>query len=101
MSRARRLARAAYAAALSLPEVAQAASVVTSSAGDAQCALKAITVDAAQTGGYDVEVRLFARADAPPDLTRALAQQVREAAEERGLGAYVDNVSIVVDGLGP
>ena len=83
MSRARRLARAAHAAALSLPEVARATSVV----------------DGAQAGGYVVEVRLVVRAGAPPDLGRVIAQQVRHAADERGLGPYLEQVSIVVTGV--
>jgi hypothetical protein len=84
MSRARRLARAARAAALSL---------------DARCALTAVTVDGSRSGGYVVAVHLLVHADAPPDLDRAMAQRVREAADDRGLGPYVEEVAIVVEGV--
>jgi hypothetical protein len=81
MSRARRLARAAHAAALSVCEVA----------------LTAVTVDGSEGGGYVIEVRVVERLDAPPDLGRAIAQRVREAADDRGLGPYVEDVAIVVE----
>jgi hypothetical protein len=86
MSRARRLARAARAAALSV---------------DPRCALTAVTVDAGVDDGYVVEVHLIVRGDAAPALGRAVAAQVREAADERGLGPYLDDVRIVVEGLSP
>lgn len=100
MSRARRLARAAHAAALSLPEVAHAASTLdTGSGDDARCALTAITVDAAPSGGYVVAVHLVVRPHAAPALGRAVAQQIRQAADDRGLGHCVDEVRIVVEGV--
>lgn len=99
MSRARRLARAARAAALSLPEIAHAAADVdATTAGEARCALTAVTVDAAR-GGYRVEVHLAMRAVVPAGLDRAVAQQVRQAADERGLGPYLEDVAIVVEGI--
>jgi hypothetical protein len=99
MSRARRLARAARAAALSLPEIAHAAGGLDATVtGDARCALTAVTVDAAG-GGYRVEVRLTACADMPPGLDRAIAQHVRQAADERGLGPHLEEVAIVVEGV--
>jgi hypothetical protein len=85
MSRARRLARAAHAALVSLREVA----------------LTAITVDGSESGGYVVEVRVVSRLDAPRDLGRAIAQRVREAADDRGLGPYLEDVAIVVEGVRP
>jgi hypothetical protein len=93
MSRARRLARAAHAAALSLPEVAHAASAL---GADARCA---VSVDAAPTGGYIVEVRLVVGPHAAAALGRAVAQQVRQAADDRGLGHCLDEVRIVVEGV--
>jgi hypothetical protein len=100
MSRARRLARAARAAALSLPEVAHAASALDAGrCVDARCALTAVTVDARPSGGYVVEVHLIVRPDAAPALGRAVAQQVRQAADDRGLGPYLDDVRIVVEGV--
>jgi hypothetical protein len=85
MSRARRLARAAHAAALSVREVA----------------LTAVTVDSSESGRYVVEVRVASRFDAPRDLGRAIAQRVREAADDRGLGPYLERVAIVVEGPRP
>jgi hypothetical protein len=84
MSRARRLARAAHAAVLS---------------GYAHCMPTAITVDGSEGGGYVVEVRVASHVDLPPDLGRAIAQCVRETAADRGLGTYVDEVAIVVEGV--
>jgi hypothetical protein len=100
MSRARRLARAARAAALSLPEVAHVASALDAGrCVDARCALTAVTVDAGAAGGYVVEVHLIVRPDAAPALGRAVAAQVRQAADDRGLGPYIDDVRIVVEGV--
>jgi hypothetical protein len=102
MSRARRLARAAHAAALSLREVAHAPSTPdTASCDDARCALTAVTVDAAPTGGYVVAVHLAVGPHAAPALGRAVAQQVRQAADDRGLGHCLDEVRIVVEGVRP
>jgi hypothetical protein len=97
MSRARRLARAAHAAVLSLPEVVHAASALDG--GDARFARTAVTVDAAPTGGYVVEVHLVVGPQAAPALGRAVAQQVRQAADDRGLGHCLDEVRIVVEGV--
>ncbi len=100
MSRARRLARAAHAAALSLPEVTHITSALdVGSSGDARCGLTAVTVDAVPAGGYVVEVHLVVRAHMAPALGRAVAQQVREAADERGLGPYLHEVRIVAGGV--
>jgi hypothetical protein len=100
MSRARRLARAARAAALSLPEVAHVASALDAGrCADARCALTAVTVDARPTGGYVVAMHLIVRPDVAAALGRAVAQQVRQAADERGLGPYLEDVHIVVEGV--
>ncbi len=87
MSRAMRLARAARAAALSLP--------------GARCALTAVTVSAFPAGGYLVELRFVAHTSMTPELRQAISQQVRQAADERGLGPYLESVSIVAGELRP
>jgi hypothetical protein len=84
MSRARRLARAARAATLSL---------------DADCSLTAVTVDAGHDGGYVVDVHLIVGPGAAAALARAVVQQVRQAADDRGLGPYLEDVRVVVEGL--
>src|SRR5690348_17579752 len=84
MSRARRLARAARAATLSV---------------GAHGELTAVTVDAGPAGGYVVEVHISARPDAGPVLGRAVIAQVRQAADDRGLGPYLDDVRVVVEGV--
>ena len=101
-SRARRLERAARAGALSLPEVAPEASREESTANrDARWHLKDVAVKPSGVGGYHVELRFAVQAGTATGLRHAIGQQVREAAHDRGLGPYLEMVTIVVDGMRP
>jgi hypothetical protein len=44
-------------------------------------------------------MHLIVRPDVAAALGRAVAQQVRQAADERGLGPYLEDVHIVVEGV--
>jgi hypothetical protein len=98
-TRARRLARAARAGALSLPEVVppgcDAAAALN---GDVRWQLTDVAVKASGIGGYLVELRFTAQPGTDTDLRHAIAQQVRQAADDRGLGPYLELVTIVVEG---
>lgn len=101
-SRARRLARAARAGALSLPEVAPAAwGSESTSNGDSRWQLTDVAVKASGIGGYLVELRFTVQAGTETDLRHAIGQQVRQAVDDRGLGPYLERVTIVVDGSSP
>jgi hypothetical protein len=101
-SRARRLARAARAGALSLPEVAPEARGSGSAPNDdARWLLTDVAVKASGIGGYVVELRFTARAGSDTDLRHAIGQHVRQAADDRGLGPYLELVTIVVEGSRP
>jgi hypothetical protein len=102
-TRARRLARAARAGALSLPEVTPAGwGSAPAPYGDARWQLTDVAVKASGIGGYIVELRFTtARAGTETDLRRAIGQHVRQAADDRGLGPYLELVTIVVEDSRP
>jgi len=101
-SRAQRLARAARAGALSLPEVARGPwGSGSPSNGDARWQLTDVAVKASGIGGYVVELRFTVQAGTETDLRHAIGQQVRQAVDDRGLGPYLEMVTIVVAGSRP
>lgn len=98
-SRARRLADAARTGALSLAEVAPGGrGPESTSNGDVRWHLAAVAVKASGLGGYVVELRFNVPAGADTDLRHTIGQHVRQAAEDRGLGPYLEMVTIVVEG---
>jgi hypothetical protein len=98
-SRAMRLARAARAGALSVPEVVPAARASAStSTADARWQLTDVTVKASGIGGYLVELHFSVLGGMEAGLRHAIGQQVRQAADDRGLGPYLEMVTIVVEG---
>ena len=98
-SRARRLADAARAGALSLAEVAPGGcGPESTSDGDVRWRLTDVAVKASGLGGYVVELRFAAPAGTDADLRHAIGRHVREAADDRGLGPYLELVTIVVEG---
>ena len=98
-SRASRLANAARTGALSLAEVApRGDDRGSTSNGDVRWHLADVAVKASGMGGYVVELRFTVQAGIDTDLRHAIGQHVRQAAEDRGLGPYLEMVTIVVDG---
>jgi hypothetical protein len=101
-SRARRLARAARAGALCLPEVAPGADGPgATSNGDTRWQLTDVAVKASGFGGYVVELRFTVQAGSQTDLRHAIGQHVRQAADDRGLGRCLERVTIIVEGARP
>jgi hypothetical protein len=101
-SRGVRLARAALAATLSLPGVVRGhpgphAAAVTEDGG---CALTGVTVVASDAGRYTVELELAVRPNVATGLAQFVVQQVRQAVDDRGLGPYLERVSIAFADVG-
>jgi hypothetical protein len=100
-SRGVRLARAALSAALGVPGVERGhagteGSVVTY---DGDAVLTGVAITASAAGRYVVALRLIARPPVAAGLARAVVQHVHQTAADRGLGTYLEDVSVVFESI--
>jgi hypothetical protein len=98
-SRGVRVARAALAAETSLSGMARGhpGAMTPAVTDDGRSALTGVSIAAPDAGRDVVELHLVVRPPVTAGLVEAVIQQVREVADDRDLGPYVDRVSILFE----